>query len=81
MTHNTHQKHHQNKEELPEGKLILFWVLGSIAILWGSWIAGHLEWVLGTTYISYYGSLLLSFVLILFGGLCWIGVAVKVIHH
>ncbi len=69
------------REELPEGKLAMFWILGSLMILWGSWIAGHLEWTLGTTNVSYYGSLLFAFILILLGGLCWIGVSVRVAHQ
>ena len=32
------------KKELPEGKLALFWVAGSVLVLAGAWIAGHLEW-------------------------------------
>ena len=83
--HNTHNEHnheetfhHEEKEELPEGKLALFWIFGSISILAGAWIAGRLEWVLGTTPLSYYGALFLALLLILFGGLAWIGVAVGV---
>jgi len=76
--HNYHEHHEKKAEDLPEAKLAIFWVLGSITILAGSWIAGHLEWVLGTTPVSYYGALLVSFILILFGGLAWIGVAVGV---
>ena len=92
--HNNHQEHHhdetyqhhetyhhEEKEELPEGKLALFWIFGSIAILAGTWITGHLEWVLGTTPQSYYGSILISLLLFLFGGLAWIGVAVGVAQH
>ncbi|MCK4967556.1 MAG: hypothetical protein KAS12_00750 [Candidatus Aenigmarchaeota archaeon] len=83
--HNEHSveehRHHEVKEDLPEGKLAIFWVFGSISMLAGSWIAGHLEWVLGTTTISYYGSLFLSLLLFLFGGLAWIGVAVGVSQH
>ena len=77
--HEEHQYHaHKKDEDLPEAKLAIFWVFGSIAILAGSWIAGHLEWVLGTSATSYYGALFVSFLLILFGGIAWIGVAVGV---
>lgn len=73
-----HPKPHHESEGLPEGKLALFWVLGSIAILWGSWISGHLQKELGVTEFSYYGTIFVAFLLILFGGLAWIGVAVGV---
>ena len=83
MTHNTHHHayHEPEREELPEARLALFWIMGTLSILGGAWIAGHLEWVLGTTTLSYYGSLFVSFLLLLFGGLAWIGVAVSVAHH
>ena len=68
-------------QELPEGKLALFWVIGSLCILLGAWITGHLERVLGVTDASFYGSLFVSFLLFLFGGLAWIAVAVGVAQH
>ncbi len=48
---------------------------------YGSWIAGHLERVLGVTDTSFYGTLFVAFLLILFGGLAWIAVAVGVAQH
>lgn len=67
--------------DLPEGRLALFWILGTISISLGTWILGHIEYTIGTTTFSYYLSILIGFLLILFGGLAWIGVAVKVAHH
>lgn len=64
--------------EIPELKLIIFWILGSIAILFGSWIAGHVEQTLGVTTESYALALVVAFLLILFGGFMWIAVAVAV---
>ncbi len=83
MAHETHHTshHYAQKEELPEGRLALFWIMGAVSMLAGAWIAGRLEWVLGTTALSYYGALFVSFLLFLFGGLAWIGVAVSVAHH
>lgn len=82
MTNNYHaHQRHVNEDELPEARLALFWIFGASAIFAGAWIAGKLEWVAGTTTMSYYGSLLVAFLLILFGGLAWIGVAVSVAHH
>lgn len=68
-------------QELPEGKLALFWLIGTLSILLGVWIAGHLERVLGVTDASFFGSLFVAFLLILFGGLAWIAVAVGVSQH
>ena len=59
-------------------KMALFWVLGTICILFGSMIAGHLEKGLGVDELSYLLALLIAFVLILLGGLLWISVAIAV---
>jgi hypothetical protein len=67
--------------DLPEGKLALFWILGTISIAFGTWIIGHVENTIGATTFSYYLSIFIGFLLVLFGGLAWIGVAVKVAHH
>ncbi len=69
------------KKELPEGKLALFWIAGSVLVLAGVWIAGHLEWTIGVTQASYYGSLALALLLIMIGSLAWIAVAIAVAHH
>ena len=68
-------------QELPEGKLALFWFIGALCILLGAWIAGHLERVLGVTDFSFYGTLFMAFLLFLFGGLAWIAVSVGVAQH
>ena len=81
---NEHRHVHQDtseRDDLPEARLAIFWLFGAAAVFGGAWIAGHLEWVLGTTEMSFYGSILVAFLLILFGGLAWIGVAVSVAHH
>jgi hypothetical protein len=67
--------------DVKEGKFIMFWIVGALLILTGSWIAGHVEWTVGTTKFSYLLALILAFVLILLGGLCWIGVAVGAGKH
>ena len=59
-------------------KMVFFWVLGTICILFGSMIAGHLEKTLGVDDLSYALALLIAFVLILLGGLLWISVAIAV---
>lgn len=63
---------------IPEGKLAAFWIIGSLAILFGAWIAGHVEMTLGVTQQSYLIALLIAFLLILFGGLCWVAIAVRI---
>jgi len=57
-------------------KLALFWILGTICIMVGSMISGHLEKTLGVTDLGYFLALLISFVLFLLGGLLWISVAI-----
>ena len=65
-------------EELPEGKLVLFWIVGALAIVFGAWIAGHVENTLGTTAGSYALAVIVAILLVMFGGLSWIAVAVTV---
>ena len=48
---------------LPEGKLVLFWIVGAIAIVFGAWIAGHVENTLGTTTGSYVLAIIISLLL------------------
>lgn len=84
LMNHEHRHVHQDtseRDDLPEVRLAIFWLFGAASVFAGSWIAGRLEWVFGTTPVSYYGSLLVAFLLILFGGLAWIGVAVSVSHH
>ncbi|MEA3229290.1 MAG: hypothetical protein U9P44_00075 [archaeon] len=58
---------------LPEGKLGLFWILGAIAMTSGAWVLG----MENQTSIHF----IMSFILILFAGLSWVGVAVGVFHR
>ena len=51
------------------------WILGSIFFFLGSMIAGNVEWVEGTTTLSFEVSVLIAFVLFLIGGLMWISAA------
>jgi hypothetical protein len=67
--------------DVKEGRFILFWIIGTLLILAGSWIAGHVEWTVGTTKLSYILAIILAFISILMGGLCWIGVAVGASKH
>lgn len=67
--------------DVPEGRLIIFWIMGSLAILFGAWIAGNVERALGTTDLSFILALIVAFLLILFGGFLWIAVAVGVAHE
>ena len=71
----------EHRRELPEGRLAFFWVFGTILVMAGAWIVGKIEWTLGTTPLSYYGSLFLAFLLMLIGGFAWIAVAVSIAHH
>lgn len=67
--------------EVKEARFILFWMIGALLILLGSWIAGHVEWTVGTTKLSYATALIVAFISMLLGGLCWIGVAVGASRH
>lgn len=60
-----------------DARTIGFWILGSICIFVGSLIAGSVEpSVLGATTISVVIAYLLSFILILLGGMFWISTAI-----
>ncbi len=48
------------------------WILGAVFAFLGSMISGNLEWVTGTTEVSYAVSVLLALVLFLVAGMCWI---------
>ncbi len=61
-------------------KIVGFWILGTVCILLGSMISGRLEKTLGVTTTSFMLALLISFVLILMGGLLWISVAIASKH-
>ncbi len=61
-------------------KLVVFWLIGGVLLLLGSWIIGHAEQNVGVPELSYALAILISFVLILAGGLCWIAVAAATKH-
>lgn len=64
--------------EIPETKLVVFWIIGSLSILFGAWIVGHLEKTVGVSTLSYSASIAIAALLVMFGGLAWIAVAVTV---
>lgn len=64
--------------EIPETKLVAFWIIGSLSIMFGAWIVGHLEKTIGVSNLSYGASIVISALLIMFGGLAWIAVSVTV---
>jgi len=53
------------------------WILGAVFMLLGGVIAGNIEWVEGTTTLSFGLSVLIAFVFFLVAGLCWISSAVN----
>ncbi|MCK5593694.1 MAG: hypothetical protein KAI18_00470 [Candidatus Aenigmarchaeota archaeon] len=63
---------------LPEQKLIGEWMLATTFIISGIWIAMNVEWVLGTTTGSYYGALLIAFILNLVAGLIYSAITTEV---
>lgn len=74
QTSNYHSVILMEKSEmsLPEGKLGLFWLMGALAMTSGAWVLG-----LENATSSH---LFFAFILVLFAGLSWIGVAVGVVH-
>lgn len=63
---------------LPEQKLIGEWMLATLFIVSGMWIAINVEWVLGTTTGSYYSALLIAFILNLVAGLIYSAITAEV---
>lgn len=59
-------------------KLVISWAVGGLFLLLGVWIINNLRMTLGVTEISYAIALIVSYILILIGGLLWINVAVAV---
>ncbi|HLC68148.1 MAG TPA: hypothetical protein VJI12_04700 [archaeon] len=57
------------------------WILGSIAFLIGTLMAGNLQWVEGTTQASFIISVVITFLFILFAGALWISAAVNARHE
>lgn len=53
----------------------IFLVIGAFCLLIASLFAGNVEYVLGATDLSFGITLLISFVLILVGGIFWISAA------
>lgn len=57
-------------------KAIIFWIIGSICVFLGALIAGSVEpSALGATLESVLVAYIISFILILIGGMFWISVA------
>jgi len=57
-------------------KIMVFWILGALLILFGSMISGRLEKGLGVSDSGFFLALMISFILFLLGGLLWISVAI-----
>lgn len=53
------------------------WILGALSFFLGTLIAGNLEWVEGTTNVSFAVSVVIAFLFILFAGALWISAAVN----
>ena len=55
-----------------------FWVIGSVLIFAGSFLAGKIDFIEGSTLFSVGISILISLILILSGGAFWISSALNV---
>ncbi|MBN2094934.1 MAG: hypothetical protein JW727_02705 [Candidatus Aenigmarchaeota archaeon] len=58
-----------------EAQVYLFLFIGSLCLLLASLFAGNVEWALGATAASFYGTIFLSFILILVAGIFWVSAA------
>jgi len=56
-------------------QVYVFLIIGAFCLLIASLFAGNVEFVLGTTETSYYGTLAISFFLILIAGIFWVSAA------
>jgi len=56
-------------------QVYLFLFIGSLCLLLASLFAGNVEQVLGATPESFYGTIFISFVLILIAGIFWVSAA------
>jgi len=59
-------------------KLVLSWAIGGLFILLGVWVINNLEMTLGVSELSYSVAMIVSYILILIGGLLWINISVAV---
>lgn len=57
-------------------RTIVFWLIGTVCIFFGSLIAGSVEPVVGSTTVSITMAYALAFILILLGGMFWISTAI-----
>ncbi len=57
-------------------KLIAVWVIGALLLFGGVWIVDNLEMTLGVPVASYAMGMVVSIILFLLAGLCWISVSV-----
>ena len=57
------------------------WIVGAVFAFLASMLAGNLEWVPGTTQISYAITVLLAIVMFLVAGMCWISAGANAKHH
>lgn len=56
-------------------QVYLFLLIGALCMLLATLFAGNVEWALGTTQESFYGTLFLSFVMIVIAGIFWLSAA------
>ena len=57
-------------------RTIVFWLIGTVCVFFGSLIAGSVEPAVGSTDASIMMAYSLAFILILLGGMFWISTAI-----
>jgi succinate-acetate transporter protein len=62
-------------------QVYLFIFIGSLCLLLATLFAGNVEWVYGATAASFYGTIFLSFILILIAGIFWVSAAKLFYKH
>lgn len=62
-------------------QVYLFIFIGALCLLIATLFAGNVEWALGATPVSFYGTVFLSFMLILIAGIFWVSAAKLFYKH
>jgi len=57
-------------------RTIVFWLIGTVCVFFGSLIGGSVEPTIGSTTTSIMMAYALAFILILLGGMFWISTAI-----
>ena len=57
------------------------WILGTLFAFFGALLAGNMAWIEGTNIVSFTLAVVVSFLLLLVGGLMWISAGANAVQH